>query len=117
MANADNTEHNKHNPSFAELAATFKALQQPSEPQGLAKHVTTIVVASSLGIGAWVLSSLNSVQNTLIRVDTTMSQVQTTTEDMSRRVDSVAIKQADMQAKLATLEQRIDMLEAPMTRK
>lgn len=60
----------QNQPSFAELAAALKSLQQPvpvPEKAGLERHVTTIIVAASLGIGAWVLSGLNGVQTTLSR--------------------------------------------------
>lgn len=97
-------------PSFAELAAALKALQQP-EPQGMNKHVTTIVVAASLGIGAWVLSGLNSVQTTLSRVDATMTTVQSTVQDTSRRVDVLTQGQADVRSKQEVLDQRIAALE------
>lgn len=98
-------------PSFAELAAALKALQQP-EPQGINKHVTTIIVAASLGIGAWVLSGLNSVQTTLSRVDATMTTVQSTVQDTSRRVDTLTSGQADIKAQQAILDQRVTALES-----
>lgn len=100
-----------HNPSFAELIAALKALQQPQEPKGLEKHVTTIIVGATLAIGVWVVSSLNTMQQTVARMDTTMTSVQSTTQDMSRRIDLVAGAQADMKAQQATMEQRLTTLE------
>lgn len=104
----------QNQPSFAELAAALKSLQQPvpvPEKAGLEKHVTTLIIAATLGIGAWVLSGLNSVQTTLSRVDATMTTVQTTVQDTSRRVDTLTTGMADVKASQAMLEQRVEALE------
>lgn len=104
----------QNTPSFAELAAALKSLQQPLPPPekgGLEKHVTTIIVAACLGIGAWVLSGLNSVQTTLSRVDATMTTVQSTVQDTSRRVDALTTGMADVKAQQAVLSQRVEALE------
>lgn len=104
----------QNTPSFAELAAALKSLQQPvpvAEKPGLERHITTIIVAASLGIGAWVLSGLNSVQTTLSRVDATMTAVQTTVQDTSRRVDALTSGQAEAKAQQAILASRVDALE------
>lgn len=110
MASNDEGPVVGNQPSIAEIAAAFKVLHQP-EPQGFGKHVTAVVVAAAIGIGAWVLSGLNSVQTTLSRVDATMTTIQTTTQDTSRRVDALTADNANAKAERAALEQRIKALE------
>lgn len=100
-----------HQPSFAELAAALAAIRQPTPENSLMKWVTTAVGAAAIGIGAWTLNSINTMQQTLTRVDTTVTAVQTTTTDMVRRVDAVVEKQSDLNAKQSAMEQRIGALE------
>lgn len=98
-------------PSFAELAAALKVLQPAPERAGVEKHITTLIVAATLGIGAWVLSGLNSVQTTLSRVDATMTTVQSTVQDTSRRVDTLSTGMAETKAQQAVINQRVEALE------
>lgn len=98
--------------TFVEFAAAMKALQTPPPEKGsVEKHITTIIVAASLGIGAWVLTSLNGVQQTLSRVDATMTTVQQTVNDTSRRVDALTSSQAQLQAEYSVIESRLQAVE------
>jgi len=89
----------------------MKSLERPTEPQGMSKHIATIVVAATLAMGAWVLSSLNNVQTTLARIDATVTSVQQTSQDTSHRVDTMATIQATQSSDIAMLKQRITTLE------
>ncbi len=99
-----------HNPSFGEWTAALQSLR-PAEPQGLNKHISTIVVAAALGIGAWLLSGVNSVQNTLVRVSTTLEAVKESTTAVSVRVEALSVQQTAIQQSQASLEQRVVALE------
>jgi len=107
-SNSSNSTPNQ--PSFAELAAALKALQTP-EPQGFGRHVGTIVVAAALGIGAWVLSGMNQVQVTLVRIDSTVTAMSSTVKDTSQKMDGMTGQIADLKANQALEDQRIKALE------
>lgn len=99
-----------HNPSFAELIAALKALQ-PNEPTGLSKHVSTIIVAAAVGIGAWLLTGLSDVQSTLGSVATSIDAVQTSVGKIEKQNELLASQQAAANIQQAKLEQRVTALE------
>ena len=99
-----------HNPSFAELIAALKALQ-PSEPTGISKHLSTIIVAAAVGIGAWLLTGLSNVQSTLGSVATSIEAVQLSVSKIEKQNETLATQQANMNIQQAKLEQRVTALE------
>lgn len=99
-----------HNPSFAELIAALKALQ-PSEPSGISKHISTIIVAAAVGIGAWLLTGLSNVQSTLGSVATSIEAVQISVGKIEKQNETLANQQAAMEIQQAKLEQRVTALE------
>ena len=100
-------------PLLDDLVALLAALR-PAGPdaQSLSKGVQTLIVAAALGIGAWVMSSINAVQATLAGVSTTVQSIQKAIGDVQTAQGSAAAAIADMLAQNAQLVQRVTTLEA-----
>lgn len=98
-------------PSFADIAAAMKVLQQPEPREPLGKHVTTIIIAATIGLGAWVMNGLNTMQTTVTQVATTVSAMQRTIDDMSRRTDTGAATTQSISTTVARLDQRVSQVE------
>lgn len=106
------SESKKLPPGLGELAAALAALRPASnEAQSLSKGVQTIIVAAALGIGAWVMSSINAVQTTLAGVSTTVQSIQKAIGDIQTAQGSATVAIGDMKAQNAQLVQRVTTLE------
>jgi len=99
-----------HNPSFAELITALKALQ-PNEPTGISKHLSTIIVAATVGIGAWLMTGLSDVQSTLGSVATSIDAVQLSVSKIEKQNETLATAQANMNIQQAKIEARVTALE------
>ncbi len=100
----------KTEPTFDEFIVALKSLNGSPE-SNLGKHVATIVVAATLMIGAWSVSSLAAVQSTLGRMQVTMESMSKSTDEMKRDIRQVADAQSNMKAEQAQLSQRVEALE------
>lgn len=98
-------------PSFADIAAAMKVLQTPAQETGIGRHIQTIVVAAALGIGGFVLTSLNSVQTSLATIVQTTTDMQHTVDQISRRQDEASAAMGNMQTTMASTVQRVNSLE------
>jgi TolA-binding protein len=104
-------------PSLGELAAALAALRPPAnDGHSLSKGVQTIIVAAALGIGAWVMSSINAVQTTLAGVSTTVQSIQKAVGDVQTAQGSATAAIGDMKAQNAQLVQRVATLETTSQR-
>ena len=104
-------------PCLAELAAALAAARLPAgDGQSLSKGVQTIIVAAALGIGAWVMSSINAVQTTLAGVSTTVQSIQKAIGDIQTAQGSATAAIGDLKAQNAQLVQRVATLESASQR-
>lgn len=112
----ENKDMRGNPPSFADIAAAMKVLQQPPpppapEPQGVNKHIPMIVVAAVIGIGAWTLNSLNTVQQAVTSMAATMTAMGESVKTMSTRSDAMVSSLADTKTSLARMDQRVSQNE------
>lgn len=101
-------------PSFGELAAALAALnrpQQQAEPQGIAKHVGTILCAAIIAMGVWMASTISSLQNTLTSVSTKVDAITKTLGDVQTAQGGSVAAIGDIKAQNAGLAQRVATLE------
>lgn len=99
----------KGQPTFDELVVALKSLDRPES--SISKHLSTIIVTSALGLGAWMISSMSTVQTTLSSVRVTVDNSAKSLEDLRGEIRSVANQQSDMRAEQAELKQRVIILE------
>lgn len=98
-------------PSLAEIAAAMKVLKD-DPPNSIARHVPTLLVALVIGIGAWLMTSMNSMQTSMTQVVTTVAAIQKQVDQMSQRSDAGAQNQVTVQTAVARLEQRVSQNES-----
>lgn len=111
------TDNRRKTSGLGELAAALAALRPPpAEAQSLSKAVQTIIVAAALGIGAWVMSSINAVQATLAGVSTTVQSIQKAIGDVQTAQLGATAAIGDMKAQNAQLVQRVATLETASQR-
>lgn len=97
-------------PSFAEMTAALKSLQAAPEA-GLGKHISTIIVASIIGLGFFVVSGVSDMKNSMTEVKTTLEQSGKTLSAVQNDLRTISESQQDMRASQAKLEQRVEALE------
>lgn len=97
-------------PSFAELAAALKSLQQPQD-QGLSKHISTIVVGATLAIGAWLMNGLGTVQNDMASVKATVENIYKNGDQVNQDIREMKGQLTAIQTENAQTKQRLDALE------
>lgn len=96
-------------PSFADIAAAMKVLQPtpPPEPSGLQKHISGIMVALILGLGAWLMTGLNSMQASMAQVVATVATIQKQVDAMAQRTESGSASMSELRTSVARIEQRV----------
>lgn len=97
-------------PSFAELAAALKSLQQPQD-QGMSKHISTIVVGATLAIGAWLMNGLGTVQNDMASVRATVESIDKNGDQVNQDIREMKGQLTAIQTENAQTKQRLDALE------
>lgn len=98
-------------PSFAEVVAALKTLNPPPAPEGISKHVATLVIATILGLGVYVVSGVSSMQSSIATIQATTSQSKTTLDSVQQDVKDLGQQQSDMKTQQAKLEARVTALE------
>ena len=96
--------------------SVFQRSQPQQEQNGIAKHLNTIIVAAVIGIGGWMMTGMNSLQNTVSIVATNVAAIQKTINDMQGSQTAVTARQADMQAVQARQDARLSQVEQSQQR-
>ncbi len=96
--------------SFAEMVAALKTLNTPA-PDGIGKHIATIVVAAILGLGVYVVSGVSGMQSSIATIQATTTQSKTTLDTMQTDIKELGTQQNDLRTQVAKLEQRMTALE------
>lgn len=96
---------------YTEMLTALKSIQNGQGVTNLNKAVQGIVIAAIIGIGAWLLNGMNTVQSTLIRVDTTVLAMSKAVDTASTRIDTMQTRQTEIQVDVLDLKRRMDTVE------
>lgn len=98
-------------PSLADIAAAMKVLQPEPKRSTLEANISYVLVTGIIGLAAWLLMGLNTMQQTVTQVSATVAQ-------MSKQIDAMAQDAKDdsgtltqMKENVARLDQRVDQNE------
>lgn len=104
-------EHQVKNPSLADIAAAMKVLQ-PEQKTGLVdKWMGQVIPVAIIGIAAWLLTGLNSMQQTVTQVSATVVQMSKQIDTMAQDAKSDSGTLAAIKENEARLDQRVGALE------
>lgn len=102
--------HDPKTPTFNELVEALRTLQSAGQG-GISRHISTIVVAVTLALFAWVGASLLDVKSSVDKISVTTVTTKETTSDMSKDLKSLSDRQTRGDARQEELERRIGVLE------
>lgn len=102
----------KRQPTFDELVVALKSLEKGSSGESqLSRHVSTVIIAAILGIGAWMITGMNTVQNTLASVHVTIDANAKSLDEIRGDIRAISDQQSAMRAEQAEIKQRVQNLE------
>ena len=103
-------------PSMNDILTALSIVRPQGDASGITKHLPTIIVAATIGIGGWTMSGITSMQQLLTQVSTNVTAMQKTINDMQTAQGAAASRVADMQATQARQDARISAIEGSTQR-
>lgn len=102
-------------PSLADIAAAMKVLQPEPKKGSIEANIATIMTAAVIGIGAWLLTGLSSMQTTVTQVSATVVGMSKVVDQMAADIKAGDSTQSQIKQDVARLQQRVDQNEQRLT--
>lgn len=97
-------------PTMAEIVEAMRTLQEPNNTTNVVTKnmVATICAGVVLALGAWMMSGLNQMQQSVTQVQTTVTALQHSVDALTTSGSVSVGEQSNMKTDIARLQQQVD---------